>query len=86
MREIGPIPINGLLRANALGRAISAILPKLGLIAYTPHQAAGIRTEPPPSLPWAIGTRPAATAAALPPDEPPAFRERSKGVLVAPET
>lgn len=31
-----------------------------------------MRIEPPPSLAWAIGTAPAATSAALPPDEPPA--------------
>ena len=30
-----------------------------------------MRIEPPPSLPWASGTMPAATAAAAPPDEPP---------------
>ena len=33
-----------------------------------------MRIEPPPSLAWAIGTMPAATAAALPPDEPPGVR------------
>ena len=43
-----------------------------------------MRIEPPPSLPWAIGTRPAATAAAAPPDEPPGVRERSQGLRVAP--
>ena len=36
--------------------------------------------EPPPSEPWATGTRPAATAAAAPPEEPPAIRVRSHGV------
>ena len=36
--------------------------------------------EPPPSEPWATGTSPAATAAAAPPEEPPAIRVRSQGV------
>jgi hypothetical protein len=36
-----------------------------------PHQAAGRRTDPAPSLPVASGTVPVATAAAEPADEPP---------------
>ena len=43
-----------------------------------------MRIEPPPSLPWATGTRPAATAAADPPEEPPGVRSRFHGLLVAP--
>ena len=35
-----------------------------------PQSAAGWRIEPPVSVPSAHGARPAATAAALPPDEP----------------
>ena len=49
-----------------------------------PQHAAGIRSEPPPSLPCAIGTIPAATAAAEPPDEPPGVRSRSHGLRVGP--
>ena len=45
----------------------------------SPQQAAGIRSEPPPSLPWAIGTMPAATAAAAPPEEPPGVRSGPTG-------
>ena len=44
-----------------------------------PQTDAGNRTEPPPSLPCAIGASPAATAAAAPPEEP-AASERSHGV------
>ena len=33
---------------------------------------AGIRIDPPPSLAWPAGTIPAATAAAVPPEDPPA--------------
>ncbi len=47
-----------------------------------PQQAAGMRTEPRPSLPCAIGTSPAATAAAAPPDEPPGVRSVRHGLRV----
>jgi len=47
---------------------------RVGLSPSTPQHDAGIRIEPPPSLAWAIGTNPAATAAALPPLEPPGER------------
>jgi len=36
-----------------------------------PQWEAGIRIEPPPSVPWASGRMPAATAAAEPPLDPP---------------
>ena len=58
--------------------------PRLGFRPNRPHCAAGMRIEPPPSLPWAIGTIPAATAAADPPDEPPAVRSRFQGLRVGP--
>jgi hypothetical protein len=45
--------------------------PRVGLSVTSPQIAAGIRREPPPSLPWANGTRPAATAAADPLLDPP---------------
>ena len=45
--------------------------PRVGLSPTSPHSLAGMRMEPPPSLACATGTRPAATAAADPPDEPP---------------
>src|SRR5690606_35944577 len=50
----------------------------------TPQKAAGRRTDPPVSLPRARGTAPAATAAADPPDEPPATRSGSKGLSTGP--
>jgi len=43
----------------------------------TPQSAAGIRTEPPVSLPIAISHMPSATATAAPEDEPPGTRARS---------
>src|ERR1700680_2573005 len=49
-----------------------------------PLYAAGMRMEPPPSLPVHAGRSPAATAAAEPPDEPPGVRGGSQGVRVMP--
>src|SRR6478735_11031751 len=50
----------------------------------TPHRAAGWRIEPPVSEPRASGLKPAATAAALPPDDPPGTRAGSCGLRVGP--
>nr|WP_277988438.1 hypothetical protein [Salipiger thiooxidans] len=50
----------------------------------TPQHEAGTRIEPPPSLPCAIGTIPAATAAALPPDEVPVVWPGFQGLCEAP--
>src|SRR4051794_28657980 len=50
-----------------------------GLLS-TPQAAAGTRIEPPASLAWASGTTPAATAAAAPPEDPPALRSRFHGL------
>ena len=49
-----------------------------------PHSDAGTRIEPLVSEPSVSGTWPAATAAAEPPDEPPATRARSCGLRVGP--
>jgi len=45
-----------------------------------PQNAAGWRMDPPVSVPVAAGVRRAATAAALPPDDPPGMRLVSHGV------
>src|SRR5512137_770841 len=50
-----------------------------------PQKLAGWRTDPPVSLPSASGTRPAATAAAEPPDEPPGTRSGSAGCATGPK-
>ena len=49
-----------------------------------PQSAAGWRIEPPVSVPSAQGASPAATAAALPPEEPPGTRSRSHGLSDGP--
>src|SRR2546421_7245167 len=59
--------------------------PYVGFIPTIPHSAAGWRIEPPVSVPSAHGASPAATAAALPPEEPPGTRVRSQGLSTAPK-
>src|ERR1700683_1021602 len=49
-----------------------------------PQYAAGIRIEPPVSVPRARSQTPAATRAADPPDDPPEVRETSRGLRVSP--
>src|SRR5690606_41548980 len=56
------------------------IRPRVALSPTSPHAEAGMRIEPPPSLPCATGTTPAATAAAAPPLEPPAAPDNPHGV------
>ena len=58
--------------------------PRWGLRPNRPHHAAGIRIEPPPSPPIATGTMPEASAAAVPPLDPPGVRVRSHGLRVSP--
>ena len=50
-----------------------------------PHIDAGWRIEPPVSVPIAQGALPAATAAALPPLEPPGTRSGSQGLRTGPK-
>ena len=49
----------------------STMRPRVALRPTSPQAAAGMRMEPPPSLACAIGTTPAATRAADPPDDAP---------------
>src|SRR6266403_3214201 len=49
-----------------------------------PHQLDGVRIDPPWSPPRAIGTSPAATSAALPPDDPPALWAGLCGLRITP--
>ena len=68
---------------NALG-GHSGTRPKVGLSPGRPQKPHGMRIEPAPSLPSASGTRPAASAAALPPLEPPGVVAGSHGLRVTP--
>ena len=58
--------------------------PREGLRPTSPHMAAGIRIDPPPSLALAAGTMPEATAAAAPPEDPPGLWSVSHGLRVGP--
>ncbi len=57
---------------------------RVGFSPTRPQLEAGMRIEPPPSLAWAIGTIPAATAAAEPPLEPPGERSVFQGLRLGP--
>ena len=70
---------------NASGSGQVEIRPRCGLMPTRWVHAAGIRTLPAPSEPMAAVTRPAATAAALPPDEPPGVWLRDHGFRVCPK-
>src|SRR4029453_10913238 len=61
-------------------RPYEALWPKI------PANDAGIRIDPPPSVPMASGPRPAATAALAPPLEPPGVRSRFHGVRGIPNS
>src|SRR5512135_1585665 len=52
----------------------------------TPQKAAGIRRDPPRSLPVANGPSPQARATAAPPLEPPQVCVNFQGLRVAPKT
>src|SRR5436305_5730715 len=60
--------------------------PSVCLKPTIPQQAAGMRLDPPPSVPMPIGPSPAATAAAAPPDDPPDVRDRSQGLAARPNS
>ncbi len=62
------------------------ISPAVGLRPVSPQNAAGVRIDPPPSVPVASGTSPAARAAPEPPDEPPGDHSRPQGLRVGPNT
>src|SRR5918912_1556577 len=59
-------------------------VPYVGRSPTVPVRAAGCLIEPPVSEPSAQGARPAATAAAEPPEEPPGTRSGSQGLRVGP--
>src|SRR5580700_8021395 len=58
--------------------------PQVVLSPAVPQQAAGMRTEPPVSLPYATSASPVATATADPLEEPPGTRVGSRGFTGVP--
>ncbi len=83
VRVIGPM---WLVVSSPPKTGAAATRPSVGFIPNTPQQLAGARMEPPLSVPTASGASPAATAAAAPPLDPPAVRDRSHGFRVGPKT
>src|SRR5271165_2455382 len=61
------------------------IRPKVGFRPVTPQKDAGMRIDPPVSVPVAKGRMPAATAAPEPPLDPPGMRSVSHGFRTAPK-
>ena len=82
LRASGPRTVSP-WKASASGQV--EIRPRCGFSPTRPHQAAGMRIEPAPSEPIAPATRPAATAAAAPPLEPPGAWPSCQGLRVAPK-
>src|SRR5262249_60558304 len=68
------------------GAGLRAPRPMLGRMPTTPQKLAGLRSDPPVSLPCATQAVPEASAAAAPPDDPAAERARFHGLSVAPKT
>ena len=58
--------------------------PGVGFSPATPQKCAGMRMDPPPSLPNPPAEQQAAMAAASPPLDPPGVRVRSHGLCVRP--
>jgi hypothetical protein len=71
VQDSGSAPANG-------------IASKLGLKPTTPQNAAGIRTEPPVSLPSPATPIPVATHTPAPLEDPPAWRDGSCGFFTSP--
>src|SRR5260370_39639653 len=67
VRANGPLTWPG---SQASGIGQFGVSPGVGRMPTMPQNDAGIRIEPPKSVPCAKGTIPVATAAAAPPDEP----------------
>src|SRR5690554_6183976 len=67
-----------------MGYGTTGMRPKVGFKPSMQVNAAGIRTEPPASLPMETRTTPAATAAAQPPLLPPDVHDGFHGLRVTP--
>ena len=59
--------------------------PYVGLSPTTEQYDAGVRIDPPVSVPSAPKHRSAETAAAEPPDDPPGFRSSAQGFRTGPK-
>ena len=86
VRVSTPSKTNGRVPPNASGRPMNGTRPNDCMNPKMPHHDAGMRIEPPPSVPSANDSSPSATAAAPPPDEPPLLRVVSNGLRVGPKS
>ena len=86
VRASGPMTEMAPSESASLDRAWPRLgtIPNVGLWPNTPLYAAGLRMLPPMSLPYSRPDSPAAIATADPPDDPPAVRPVSHGLLVVP--
>ena len=84
LRAIGPItarsPRPGIAGVCGGPEPRCGMRSRLGLCENTPQKCAGARSEPPMSEPSFNGTKPVASAAAAPPDEPPGVRVGCHGL------
>src|SRR5437773_8901596 len=67
---------------SSLVPGYSGTRPIVALTPHRPRKLAGMRTDPPPSLPSENGPMPVATATPDPADEPPEVRSRRHGLAV----
>ena len=74
LRAIGPFTLKPSL---GIGSGAVGTGPTVGRSATTLLKLAGLRSDPPRSLPSAMGSMPVASAAPAPPLDPPALRVRS---------
>ena len=74
LTPIGPIESNVVESGTAPSRCTRYCV---GLNPTSPHSAAGMRTEPPVSVPIATAAMPSATETGAPAEEPPGMRLRS---------
>src|SRR5579862_9786073 len=83
LRAMGPTTLRGL---QALSEGTLGTRPGDGRKPTTEQNAAGLRKDPPKSLPSASGTMPHASATAAPPLDTPHVLVKSHGFRVAPKT
>src|SRR5580700_5620448 len=85
VRAIGPTTPIKAKGPTEVGKCpVAGMRPGVGFSPQIPLKCAGTRIEPPPSLPTPPAEHPAAIAAASPPLDPPAVRERFHGLWVQP--
>jgi hypothetical protein len=83
LRAIGP----STHRSSKAGKpSPRGTTPGLGRSPTIPQKLAGMRKDPPRQEPLASHTSPVASAAAAPPEEPPALRVKFHGLRVIPHT